>query len=297
MSEAVIVSIKAYDRVADRVRQHKQADRRPALIVEGPGDSRFLRVGFDDKYVIFPAGNRGQAFAVTEQLVDWLIPDVACVVDRDFDHEVVRRESNGFPVFAYENADLEAMSSKTDAFDLMLFELGSEQKIGDSGGPASIAGKIYSIVIPIARLRTANAVNGWGLAFDKVDLADKVSVATLEFNLKGYCAALHSKTLDPPQLSELVAVADGLTSLPQEPSCPRGSSPYYRGRDFLAVVGVALRRQAGSCQKAATEVEHLAGILRAIACRTVKSSSWGKDLERFIVGLQDSCRVKIPRQR
>jgi hypothetical protein len=293
----VIASIRAYDRVADRIRQHRQADNRPVIVVEGPGDSRFLRAGFDDEYVIFPAGTRSSALVVTEQLLAWRVPDAACVVDRDFDEEVSNRESAGFPVFAYENADLEAMVSKTDAFDLMIFELGSEQKLKDGGGSAAIAKLIYLVVIPVARLRAANAANNWGLAFNEVNVADKVSLKTLEFNLQGYCAALRGESVNPPPLSELIAVAEGSTPLAHEPSCPRRSSPYYRGRDFLAVAGVALRRRAGSCQKAATDAEHLAGVIRAIACKTVKNSSWGKDLQRFVADLQVPASGRIPKPR
>jgi hypothetical protein len=293
----VIASIKSYDRVADRIRQHRQADIRPVLVVEGVVDSRFLRTGFDDEYVTFSAGTRSTALAVAEQLVEWRVPAAACVVDRDFDDEVSKRESDGFPIFAYENADLEAMASKTDAFDIMIFELGSERKIKDGGGSAAIASMIYSVVVPISRLRAANAANGWGLAFDKVDLADKVSLTTLEFNLLGYCSALRGESRNPPPLSELIAVADGSAPLAQEPSCPRRSSPYYRGRDFLAVVGVALRRRAGSCPKAATETEHLAGVIRAIACKAVRNSPWGKDLQRFIADLRPPAAGRIPKPR
>ncbi|MFG1890560.1 hypothetical protein ACGFIR_22205 [Micromonospora sp. NPDC049051] len=234
---------------------------------------------------------------MTEQLVAWGMPEAACVVDRDFDHEIKQRESDGFPVFAYENADLEAMASRTDAFELMLSELGSEQKVKDKGGPAAIAKIIYAAVIPVARLRCANAANGWGLAFDKVELADKVSLKTLELNIRGYCAALSAESIDPPPVSDLVAVADGSTPLAQEVSCPRRSYPYYRGRDFLSVTGVALRRQVGSCQKAATDAEHLAGIIRAIACKGVKTSPWGKDLQRFIGDLNTSPAGRVPRPR
>ncbi|GIJ75977.1 hypothetical protein SAMN05443287_106212 [Micromonospora phaseoli] len=293
----MITSIKAYDRVADRIRQHRQADSRPVIVVEGPADSRFLRAGFDDEYVIFPTGTRSSAINVTEQLSAWRIPDAACVVDRDFDDEVRSRELSGFPVFAYENADLEAMASKTDAFDLMIYELGSEQKVRDNGGPEAISRLIHMVVEPIARLRAANAAKRWGLAFDKVNVADKVSLKTLEFNLDSYCAALRGESISPPSMAELISVANGSVPLPYVPLCPRRSSPYYRGRDFLAVAGVALRRRAGSCQKAATDAEHLGGVIRAIACKNVKNSPWGKDLRTFFTDLRSSSGARIPRPR
>lgn len=293
----MLASIKSFDRVADRIRQHRQADTRPVIVVEGPTDARFLRAGFEDEYVIFPTGTRSTAIETTEQLVAWGIRGAACVVDRDFDDSVAQREARGFPVFPYENADLEAMVSKTDAFSLMIHEIGSENKIKDSGGPGALASLVQEVVVPVARLRAANCRNGWGLAFDKVDLSSKVALRTLVFNLSGYCAALHQASEAPPPVATLVSVADGSTPLRPEPSCPRRSSPYYRGRDFLAVTGVGLRQQFGSCSKAATDGEHLAGVLRAIACKAVRNSPWGKDLQRFIDELQETRKARVPKPR
>lgn len=291
------VSIRDYDRVADRIRQHRQADTRPVVVVEGPTDARFLRAGFDDKYVVFPCGTRSTALDATAQLVAWGIEGAACVVDRDFDSVVTEREAEGLPVFAYENADLEAMISQTDAFHLMVLEIGSEKKIKDAGGPRALVRTVQEIVVSVARLRAANCRNGWGLAFDQVDLSSKVSLRSLSFNLSGYCAALRQATQDSPPLGTLISVADGTTPIRPEPSCPRRSSPYYRGRDFLAAAGVGLRHQFGSCQKAATDPEHLAGVLRAIASKSVRDSEWGKDFERFIEGLHKNRTARIPRPR
>lgn len=293
----MVSSIRYYDRVADRIRQHRQADARPVVVVEGPTDARFLRAGFDDMYVIFPTGTRSSALETTEQLVAWGIQGAACVVDRDFDGTVAEKEGSDLPVFTYENADLEAMISHTDAFSVMIYEIGSEKKIKDLGGPGILAGLVQEVAVPVARLRAANCRNGWGLAFDQVDLASKVALRTLIFNLNGYCTALHQASQDPPPIATLISVADGSTPLGPEPLCPRGSSPYYRGRDFLTVAGVGLRHQFGSCQKAATDGEHLAGVIRAIACKAVGSSSWGKDLRHFIDGLQQTRTSRVPRPR
>ncbi|MEV7231209.1 hypothetical protein AB0M79_29950 [Polymorphospora sp. NPDC051019] len=290
-------SIKNFDRVADRIRQHRQADTRPIIVVEGPSDYRFLRAGFDEEYALFPANTRSIALEVTEQLTEWRLTNVACVVDRDFDGEVKDKEAVGVPVFAYENADLEAMLSHMDAFSVMISEIGSEKKIKGLGGPARLAELVSATAIPVARLRAANCQNGWGLAFDEVDLASKIALNDLTFNLRGYCTALRQKSPDSPPLATLIAVAEGLDPTVIESSCPRHSSPYYRGRDFLAVLGVALRQQAGSCQKAATDPEHLAGILRATGCKAIKGSSWGKDLQRFMGDTSAPKKAKIPRPR
>ncbi|GAA1797166.1 DUF4435 domain-containing protein [Planosporangium flavigriseum] len=282
MSAPEMKSIREYDRPADRIRQHRQADFRPLLVVEGPSDARLMVAAFEGKYVPFPVGNRGIALETARQLHAWRTKQFMCVVDRDFDDEVARAEAEGIPIHAYENADLEAMLCATDALRRIIAEFGSQEKIASFGGMRAVLQSLYKIVVPVARLRAANQQKQWGLAFDKVDLAEKIDAKTLELRVRSYCAALSATVGNNPGQSALVSVAEGPDKSVRLPVCPRGASPYYRGRDLLAALGVALRRQIGSCAKAATETEHLAAILRVASCPLIIKSTWGEDLEESL---------------
>ncbi|WP_141725285.1 hypothetical protein [Micromonospora pallida] len=210
------------------------------------------------------------------------MPNFACIVDRDFSNDLEEYESGPLPLHPYENADLEAMLTRMNAFRALLLELGSEDKIVYMGGAEAVTCILQDIVAPITRLRAANAAMGWGLAFDKVDLADKIDIRTLSLNLDGYCSALISKNPDPPPKQVLLSFATGRAKLPYEPKCPRGSNPYYRGRDLLAAAGVALRKKIGSCDKSTTGSEHLARILRAIGCQQFANSTWSEELQELL---------------
>jgi hypothetical protein len=271
-------SIRDYDRPADRIRQHRQADARPAIVVEGPSDARILRESFVEAHSVFPVGSRNVALEVVAQLVAWTMPRVACVVDRDFDEKVAEAEALGLPVHAYMNADLEAMLCQSAAFRYMIQEVGSEGKLKAFGGIESLVDRIYGVAVPVARLRAGNAAGSWELAFDKVDLAEKVDLRTLTLKTQSYCSALANTSQNSPGVASLMSVAQGVTTADFEPSCPRGSSPYFRGRDFLSGAGVALRRNVGSCERAASRAEHLAGIIRAIASGILRDMEWSEDL-------------------
>ena len=290
MGSRVTYSIRDYDRPADRIRQHRQADKRPVVVVEGSSDARLIREGFKRRLQPFPVGTRSVALETIRQLVDWKFASVVCIVDRDFDRVVATHEADGLPLHPYENADIEAMLSLTDALRLMLIEVGSEQKLTSFGGMPAVLKLLHSVVMPVTRLRAANAEMGWGLAFDEVDLADKVDMRTLSLKVESYCAALASKSPNAPRKEILVSWANGTRQPSFIPTCPRGSSPYFRGRDFLAIVGVALRSKIGSCERAATRSDHLARVLRAVSGPMLSSSKWGDDL-LAVVGLSPGTSI------
>ncbi|MEU4472925.1 DUF4435 domain-containing protein [Micromonospora sp. NPDC023888] len=277
-----VASLKDLDRPADRIRQHRQADKRPVIVVEGPSDQRVLDEAMPNAYPIFPAGNRSVALSTAKQLNEWGMRAFCCVVDRDFDSEVALVEAAGVPVHAYENADLEAMLSKTDGLRRLVEELGSSEKLQKIGGLSALRKILEEIVVPLSRLRSANSQQSWGLPFDDVDLASKISFRDLAFNLQGYCAALSQKRGGRPAARTLIQVAQGSDKAIRQLSCPRGSTPYYRGKDLMAALGVSLRSIAGTSDKALTEGEHLTRVLRAVSAPYVVRTPWLSELHALL---------------
>jgi hypothetical protein len=273
-------SLRDFDRPADRIRQHRQADKRPVVVLEGISDERLIKEAFRGAIATFPVGTRAVALETGRQLYSWSIKRFSCVVDRDFDSAIDEYLKQGVPVHAYENADLEAMLYFSDALRLLVQEVGSAEKLDAFGGIQVLRQKVAQAVIPIARLRAANSYNGWGLNFDRVDLSDRIDRKTLELNLNGYCDALLKASLSSiaPNISVLLKWAMDHTSHPSPPRCPRSSNPYVRGKDVLAVTGVAMRAQVGSLEKAATHSKHLAGILRAVSCALLPQLAWSQEL-------------------
>jgi hypothetical protein len=271
-------SMRDFDSPADRIRQHRQVDPRPVILTEGPTDKYLLEDAFRGKFAVFPAGGRSIAIDAALRLAEWKLQQFACVVDRDFDDAVADVESKISQVHAYENADLEAMLISVGALRRMLLEMGSADKLAAFGGLASLRKVLFDVAVPIAVLRRANYEQGWGLGFDAVDLAGKIDRRTLKFNVNGYCAALGRTVSGGPSVGVLIEFATGVRRVNQPSHCPRGASPYFRGRDFLAGVGVALRTVVGSSVKSVTEVDHLDRILRLSANGALASSQWAGDL-------------------
>jgi len=279
--------MREFDRLADRVRLHRQVDDRQVAIVEGASDERILARAFGKREIVyFQAGTRSLALDAATQLNSWGQNYFVCVVDRDFDDEVDGVGEVNPHLHPYENADLEAMLAVSRAGTDLIAELGSEAKIAARGGISEIVVKLYDMVQPIAALRRANVENSWGLAFDKVDLVSKIDKKNMILKVQPYCAALSGTSDGSPGQAVLIEYANGRRSVRTPPSCPRGSTPFFRGRDFLAILCAALCGYCGSRRPQAVDPESLAESLRLAGADHLRSSGWGKDL-LSIVGLSE----------
>ena len=272
-------SIREMDCLADRIRLNRQADRRQVIIVEGPSDKRLLERAFPDQdFAYFPAGTRNVALDASKHLAEWNKDYFVCVVDRDFDDAVAEASAACPTIHAYENADVEAMLSVSRAGVDLLLEMGSVGKIDARGGACAVISHLYEILEPISRLRRANVENNWRLAFDAVDLASKIEKRSMTFRLQPYCMALDRESPNSPGAAVIESYATGKSALDSEPSCPRGSSPYFRGRDFLAILGAALCGFCGTKRAQSVLVESLAETLRLAGAYEIRDSQWGREL-------------------
>ncbi|MEU5314567.1 hypothetical protein [Streptomyces sp. NPDC021562] len=272
-------SMRELDCVADRIRLNRQKDKRPVVILEGPSDKRILQRSFQDQHVsYFVAGTRNVALDTAAQLADWGEGYFTCVVDRDFDDVVAEAVSKNSSVHPYENADLEAMLAVSKTGIDLISELGSLDKIERCGGEAAIVSRLLELVTPVTRLRRASFENDWRLAFDAVDLAAKIDKKEMKLKLQSYCISLHGASRRSPGPAILEKYAVGALPLRQEPSCPRGSTPYFRGRDFLAVLSVALCAFCGSKRAQTVLPDSLEEALRLAGAYELRTTAWGAEL-------------------
>lgn len=260
------------------MRLHRQVDKSALVIVEGKSDERFLKKAFPSaRATYFPAGSRTIATSAAIQLKEWSQQYYLCVVDRDFDTHIEEVEAKGAAIYAYENADLEAMAAVSGAAIDIIEELGSEAKVASRGGAMSVLASLYTVVTTVAILRRANAENNWGLAFDKVELASKIDKRTLQLNLQPYCAALHGTSESSPGQGTLLKYASGVKPLNRDLDCPRGSKPYFRGKDLLVVLSVALCGFCGTRKTQSVVPDVLEAMLRFSGAAIVSNLPWGND--------------------
>jgi hypothetical protein len=269
-------SLRAYDRVADRVRLHRQVDNRSTVVVEGPSDRRLIEDLIPkDAVVVFIGGTRDEVLRAASDFATLQLEHVACLVDRDFDDAVADAQAAGHPVVAYDGADLEDMLAHSPALIRMLGELASEEKLAAYGGPDALLAAARDRGWLIARIRRTNAHRGWALEFDAVDFSSKINRDTLDLNVTAMCMALRGTSEEPVSQAELEEAArEGDSG-----TCPRTARRLVRGRDLLVVVGVALRKVVGSRTKAQAAPDLLGEVLRSSADREwLKRSEWFAEL-------------------
>jgi hypothetical protein len=270
-------SLREFDRVADRIRLHRQVDSRSVVVVEGPSDRRLVTgVIPEDAVVVFEGGTRDAVLAAARELVALQMDRLACVVDRDFDDAVAQAHAEGLPVVAYDGADLEEMLVHSPAMHRMLGELGSEEKLADFVGVEAVIQRAREVGLPVARLRRGSANEGWALVFDAVDVYARVDKDSLELNVTGLCMALRA-TVEEETVSQAdleMTAADG-----EVVDCPRTGRPLVRGRDLLTVVSVALRRVVGTRTKARSAPDLLEEVLRSsIDLDWLRGTDWYAEL-------------------
>lgn len=260
-----VQSMRELDRLSDRIRQHRQADPSPVLIVEGKDDELVLADHLEGVR-IFRSDGRPNAVSATQDLVKWEIEKFACVVDADF--EDPREHETRDHLILYERRDLEGMLISLGVLTKVLAHLGSERKLVRAGGAAAAVSMILQIVEPVTALREVNARDHLGIAFDQVDLAKKIDKNSVQLNLSSYCAALAATTSATKQQIQNASTVRATSTL----------GP--RGKDVLVAVGVALRKRLGSHTLAATAEEVLVANLHSSSAYALAKCEWMDNLHR-----------------
>lgn len=254
------------------MRQHRQVFSGPIVLIEGPADKRVLEPHLAEA-ALFPADGRNNVLRAAEQLHEWGLSLYVGIIDADFGPE--DQSSNHGSVICYEKRDLEAMLIELGVLGSLLDHLGSTVKIAAAGGSDVVVSKFIDVAAAISALRSANAREGWGLNFDEVDLASKIDPSTLELKAIGYCMALRAASHASVTVNELKGVV-------LDPEFEDELGP--RGKDVLAIAGVALRRSLGSLPAQAADHEMLTRDLHLGAGFALSRSGWLQSL-RDMLGL------------
>jgi hypothetical protein len=272
------------DRIPDRIRLARQAGINEVVIVEGKRD-RQLVVGLElcPESNVFIAGTRAKVIDSARQALSMGLGRLACIVDRDFDDVVDGLTTDvDLRIVAYDNADQEAMLWFSPAFERVLTVLGSEDKLDLYGGAAVLRKTILETLMPIIRLRRANALHGWSIKFDDLDLASKVNLRTLTLSSQSLCDSLWSEDCGASRATLYAVANDDNAPLPQ---CPETASTLVKGRDALAVTGVALRRLVGNLTKQQSHVDSIEGPIRLSANTSVlQGTSWYSRVRDLLAG-------------
>jgi hypothetical protein len=254
--------MRELDRVEDRIRQHRQVVADPLIIVEGPDDLLVLR-GHVPADRIFPADGKSNLLRAMRALAEWGESDVTAVADADFDDPAAVVDL-GSSLVLYERRDLEAMLILLGVLTTVIEHQGSAEKIAASGDAESVVDQLEAAVSPVTALRSANARNSWGLAFDEVSIASKADRGTLAVAVARYCQAVVQASDTSVTLGEVIEAAA------QEVGDDLGP----RGRDVIELAGLALRQKIGTLPQAATLEGTLTAQLHSSAGLALSRSEW-----------------------
>lgn len=250
-------SLRDFDSIPDRIRQHRQADRRGILVVEGPSDDRLISRITNSRWAVFIAGNRNEVLATISGTQALKVERTAGLIDRDFDDVVDQAQSEGLPVHTFDEADLEAALVVLPVFNSLIEEFGSEKKIQSAGGPEGLRATAIGIAAVVGRVRRANAARGWGIDFDKLDFCKKVDSRKMELSVSRFVDAVLPWLPSPDEKEYFRNLAKEF-----EPKAA-ASGVMFRGRDALHVVRVGLQRKYGS--SSISDTEDIARSLRLAA--------------------------------
>ncbi|TDD58016.1 hypothetical protein E1263_20890 [Kribbella antibiotica] len=237
------------------------------MIVEGSDDLLVLRDHISVDVSIFPANGRKNAITTAKTLLHWGFTDFVCVTDHDFDQPVAVADIAEVH-YPYDRRDLESMLVTLGVLAAVLDHQGSQTKIATLGGSGALVQRIEEQVEPVTRLRAHNAQQNLGLAFDEVDLANKVDRTFLSLAVESYCAALVNASEAPISAKDALRITDA----------PYENLLGHAGKDTIAVAGVSLRKLAGTLEKAATAEPQLSAQVRSSAGLALAQSDWLRGL-------------------
>lgn len=260
------LSLRNFDRLADRIRQHRQASDQAVLIVEGPSDELILR-DHVEAAMIFPADGKVNAIDCARTLKSWDTTRFICITDRDFDDPATLSDL-GDSHFPYTSRDLEAMLVGMGVLASVIEYLGSRDKLDRLGGSHALVQRLEKTVLPVAYLRYRSSRENWGLSFDDVDLASKIDRRSLALKIENYCAAL-------VQASATNATIPMLTAAVVDANIDDTGA---RGKDIVTAAVVALRHVAGSLHHAVGDAVLLAQ-LHSSSGLALANSVWLKNLK------------------
>jgi hypothetical protein len=265
-------TVRDLDRVENRIRQQRNVDARPILVVEGPTDLLVLRWHLPDVQ-IFPADGKGNALRAIRQLVAWGFSNVVAVVDRDFD-DPTETDDIGVALHPYDTRDLEGMLIQLGVLAMVLDHQASATKLTAFGGSEALVEKLKDLLQPVSVLRSRNTADNLVLCFSKVDVSNQVDSKSLELRLAAYCKALLANSETSADLESLMAFSAG--------ELLDGLGP--RGKDVVAAGGVALRKVVGNLAVAATKEAVLTAQLHSSSGLMLAESGWLASLRRKLVG-------------
>lgn len=252
-------------KVANTIRMLREAGcRAPIVIVEGPSDARFLSKFVSSDVRVQTAFEKSNALAALSMVSGY--DGIVALVDADFEHLLgfTRDDSR---VFMTDLHDIECMLVESPALDVVLTELGSQEKItafvethGDLRSVLTTGARELGVLL-LAALPNNKESNALflGLCFTDLSFREFVDKTSLAVNRTALvrCVKNRSQRQDLDEELALQALSTHHANLESE-DCWQ----LCRGHDLVAILHCGLCTILGSQHRCQLTKERLESDLR-----------------------------------
>lgn len=233
----------------------------PVLLLEGDSDEKFFRRFVKDpEMLIIPAWGKKNVLDAVEILESYVSErGFLGIVDADFGH-VDGSLPASRNVVVTDDHDVEMMIIRTEAFYAVLRELGSKIKIRNfaTGIKHEIRYVLIQKALIVGHLRHLSLTDDLCLRFEGLHFKRFVDRVSLEMDVGRMVENILALTRKPQLRAE--DIRDRLLEIVEDAN----DDPYQIccGHDFVAILGIALRKALGSKSGKATTTEVLSAALR-----------------------------------
>ena len=247
------------DDIANEVLFERAKYNGPVLLLEGDNDVKFFRQFVENaEMLIIPGWGKENVLDAVEILEsDGIVQGFLGIVDADFGHvdDSLPTSQN---VVVTDDHDVEMMIIKTGAFDAVLSEMGSEDKIYEfPDRERGIRDTLMQKVQVVGHLRHLSVKDGLHLRFEGLRFERVVDRNSLEIDIDGIIRRVFVKKTSNLRDED---IRDRLLELVED-----GNDDPYQiccGHDFIAIFGIALRKVIGTKSEKVASPEVLSSMLR-----------------------------------
>lgn len=242
------------DTVATEVVMIRRTYKDTIFVVEGDNDIKVLRkFAYDPDAMFIPAWGKENATYATAILDSECVRGILTIVDADFWH-LDGRQSPSPNLLLTDDHDLEMMIIRSSSFISVVKGLASESKVAKvlaEHGVSDIREILLGRALYVGYLRKCSEMNGLQLCFEGIRFDRFINRDTLELDLNKLVECVLALSRNPSVnksqlINDVVGLVAGYRDDPYQICC---------GHDFIAILGIGLRKVLGSKSKQAASAE------------------------------------------
>lgn len=236
------------------------------LLVEGSTDALLFRNVMNSKTCeIIPTNSRNNVLNTLKILEKSGVPGILAIVDADFDMLEGKHPTSPNLLFT-DTHDLETMLLKSPAFDKLLNEFGSAQKIATltQAQGKDIRTLILECAIPIGYTLWISLRENLALRFEALDFGKFIDKETLIINKLKLIDVVKTHTYTTIDKTKKQMISQHATHHSLEQIHDATHDPWHvcRGHDLIGVLSIGLCKVLGTCKPHEVKVEMLERSLR-----------------------------------